>query len=739
MNSNPRSNFAYLAGDGRWPLFERRGLELREDGALQLHSLPLFEGELPAELRSAPEPVGPAGIGVDVDGTVYFSDPPNDRLIKIEGCGGAALPVDCVGGRGSAPAQLDTPRGLMIAKHRRSLFVADSGNHRVQVFDLATLQLVDVWGQAEVAGTPRPGQEPGLFDTPVALAGDSDGNVYIVDYGNRRVQKFNRAGDPVSSFWETIAQATAIEKPVDIAVYSDDEATRVYIVDEAAHSVYVFDAEGNPARDAYGRPASFGADELKEPLGIAASRDAIYVGDKATGRVLKFAASNYDYFGAAVNYKGPVAALSFDIQGDLLVHTGGGAPPLRLASGKGYRTRGAMWSGPIRPRNFALSWHTLRAEVGLTAASARVQFFVHTSNSESDAPEVDPSSDDPFADPRWRPRAVAPGELENVSDLFIGGAPAAFLWVGALFSSDGLSTPVLSQARVEFDHEDYRSRLPAIYRGESPCGDFLLRFLSLFESFFAEVESSIDDLSQLFDTEAAPREYLPWLASWLALRLDEEWSEQEQRQAIASAFENYGRRGTLRGLGESLRSLAGVTAIIEEPVSSAALWAMPAEDQTCGCRKEGGATKEKAWIATESSILGVTTSLAPAQAQGAVIGSTTVLDATHLITNEEFGASLFDDVAYQFSVQVYRGGLSCPETLPRIRAVIEQEKPAHTDYHLCIIEPLLRVGFQARVGIDAVVAGPGPPAGLSDGAVLGGSPPGRVGERGLLGVTTRVG
>ena len=41
--------------------------------------------------------------------------------------------------------------------------------------------------------------------------------------------------------------------------------------------------------------------------------------------------------------------------------------------------------------------------------------------------------------------------------------------------------------------------------------------------------------------------------------------------------------------------------------------------------------------------------------------------------------------------------------------MIEREKPAHTAYHLCVIEPRMRVGSQARIGVDAIIA-QGPPA-----------------------------
>jgi hypothetical protein len=102
-------------------------------------------------------------------------------------------------------------------------------------------------------------------------------------------------------------------------------------------------------------------------------------------------------------------------------------------------------------------------------------------------------------------------------------------------------------------------------------------------------------------------------------------------------------------------------------------------------------------------------------------------------------------VAHQFSIQLYRTQLHCAETLPRVKAIIEREKPAHTEYHLCVIEPRMRVGFQAQVGKDAVVGGPASEVTLHEGMMLdrksslGGEPSGRIGEQSRVGVSTRVG
>ncbi len=751
MNEDTRKNFVHLNRDGRWSGFRWEGLELLQDGSLQLASLPLLDGETPEEVAALGEPNGPAGIAVDAEGTVYFSDPANHRLMKHDGCDGTSSVVACIGGEGGQPAQFKTPRGLLIPNYRHALMVADSGNHRVQVFDLASHQLVDIWER------PAPGAaETGasIFDQPLAMAEDRDANVYVVD--SKKVQKFNRAGDLEKAFWERMQSAGAPAKPIGIAAQSQAAETMLYILDRASRSVVVFREDGSAASDKQGQPITFGAAQLQNPMGIAVSADSVYVGDNQRRAVFRFRrGGGHEFIGEAVNYRGPVAALAVDGQGHLLIHAGSHLAPVRLRLNDGFRTRGVLWSDtPIQVKSFETAWLRLRAKLEPLAANARLRLFVSTSDDAAQPPNVDPNSDDPFADANWRPKSQAPDPFAGVADLFIGGKPSRYLWVGAMFSGDGLATPVLTQLRAEYDHQGYLNTLPAIYRNDT-CGDFLLRFLSLFETFYNDVEAGIENLSALFDSAAVPKEFLHWLAGWFALELREEWSEQKQREVIASAFQMYSRRGTVAGLREALRVFAGVTAVIEEPILHTNWWGLPAEISNCGggtncqcgcgCGKRDGKEEEPVWRATENSVLGVTTMLASAHPQGAVVGSTATLDHSHLISGEQFGAPLFEEVAHRFNVRLYRGQLRCDETEMLARAVIEREKPAHTVYHLCVIEPLMRVGFQARVGIDTVVAGPMRPSKL-DGEVrldremvLGGPAAGQIGKQSRVGITARVG
>lgn len=739
MNRDNVCNFTYLNREGRWRGHHWSGLDVGAGGALRLRPLPLLDGPPSEQIAGLPRPDGPAGIAVDLDGTIFFSDPQGNRVWRIDGCDGVLAPAPCMGGDGSTPSRFHMPRGLHLLRRRRALLVADSGNHRVQVFDSGSAQLIEIWGQPAPAENPLPGNLPGHLDTPWALASDSSGNVYVLDYGNRRVQKFDALGQVVASFWTTLAAAGILSQPSDVAVSEANGAVRVCIVDAASRTVFVVDWRGNPLLDGSGHPLSFGGAQLSEPMGIVALGEAIYVGDNASRAVLQFNSSTFQYEGQAAGYQGPVAALAAGSGGVLLVHPGAALAPVRLLPGKAYSKQGVFWTDAIIAPRDKVTWHRLEAIGTAPAPDTHLELFYHVSNDPGDAPAPPVSGANPFSDPRWR------SGPPDVSDLFLVSEASLYIWVGAYFSGNGLASPVIQQMRLEFDHAGYLAYLPAIYQKPGACKDFLPRALSLFETFFGQAESAIRALPSLFDPWSAPVEYLPWLAGWLALTLDEDWDEATQRRAIAEAFASYALRGTPAGLRKALLDRAGVAAVVQEPILNAAWWALPAPEQSPCAEGAGAATRPPAWQAAENSVLGYTTMLAPAEPQGAVVGTTAVLDQSQVITEQDFGAPLFSDVAFQFSVQVYRGQVNSPQSLERVRATIEQEKPAHAAYHLCVLEPRLRIGFQSRVGVDTIVAGPPPSLRLGETGNLGtdaslaGRSPGAIGERSELGVSTVVG
>jgi phage tail-like protein len=107
---------------------------------------------------------------------------------------------------------------------------------------------------------------------------------------------------------------------------------------------------------------------------------------------------------------------------------------------------------------------------------------------------------------------------------------------------------------------DYLRHLPALYQSDELMG----RFLMLFESFWAPVEGQIDHLPLYFDPKMTPPDFLPWLASWFDVILDQRLSEEQQRRLVQSAASLYRRRGTKQALQEYLEIYTGETVEIIE-------------------------------------------------------------------------------------------------------------------------------------------------------------------------------
>ncbi len=113
----------------------------------------------------------------------------------------------------------------------------------------------------------------------------------------------------------------------------------------------------------------------------------------------------------------------------------------------------------------------------------------------------------------------------------------------------------------------------------------------------------------------------------------------------------------------------------------------------------------------------------------------------------EYGLPLFADEAHLFTVLAPAASVRDPARRQALIRTVEAEKPAHTDYHLCLPEARMRVGFQARIGIDSIIGGPPEPMSMAGthlglDSVLGdgdGEHLGRVGQHARIGLDTVIG
>lgn len=655
-------------------------------GALALARVPQAEATLIEGGAPAGALAGPFGIGVDAHGNLYVADPANHRVLRWDACTGEAEPLACLAA-GSLPGQLNTPRGVIVGP-RGALYIADSGNHRVLVVGLHTGQLRGVWGQPDYAA-PQPGTEPGRFDTPWDLAADADGFIYVSEAGNQRVQKFDADGQVIPTFWDTMqAAATVPAQPEYLTVAVLDGDARLLILDNDGGTprvlAYTLDGTFDTALTAFWADLLAG---VSEAAGIVFDGTALYIGDAARERVLAFALDG-TLSGTVRGYSGPVSGLALDSEGRLLVHTGSAGGVTRLLPGEAYRETGQFLAGPFSIGNLSVRWDRLRLAMPPLAPETHIQLYTLTAETADPPPAIP-------ADLRFEANLTALTPLNtwraappDAADLLVLNAPGTYLWIGARLQSDGRATPQIDYIRADANTAGWLRDLPAIYRAESN-GPLLQRMLALFESVLDDEEALIDGLPALFDPGAAPDDasgeaWLDWLAGWLAFELDETWGEPQRRAALAGAFALYRRQGTVAALRQFLALYTGATVHITEPARHAHIWSL-------------GTT----------STLGFNTMLAAAEAQGAVVGTTATLNRSHLIADEDFGAPLFEDIAHHFIVEIHSAGLDDPQaTVARVRAVLEREKPAHTTYSVCLVEPKLRVGYQARIGRDTIVGGP---------------------------------
>lgn len=157
----------------------------------------------------------------------------------------------------------------------------------------------------------------------------------------------------------------------------------------------------------------------------------------------------------------------------------------------------------------------------------------------------------PAQDMLWRVQTpVAAGEvyeftvqalvLSTTVDLTLYST--ASLSVGAngdarLVASAAASVAVYCRGR-------YLNHLPALYEQD----EFMGRFLMLFESFWRPINQQIAGVQHYFDPDLTPADFLPWLASWFDLSLDDQWTEDQQRELLKSVIWLYRRRGTRAAL-----------------------------------------------------------------------------------------------------------------------------------------------------------------------------------------------
>lgn len=194
----------------------------------------------------------PINVKIDRDGTKYVTDTGrdqilvydrNDRFVSAFGGDGQFKPVDA---------------GISADR----LYVVDIAHHQIQVLDKRTGSLLFAFGKA--------GSGRGELYHPTNIAIGPDGDVFVVETSNYRVQRFTADGQPVRVYGEVGNEPGTFARPKGIAL---DRLGRMYVGDSAFENVQVFD-NGGKLLLFFGQPGDK-LEGLNLPAGVAIDYDNV--------------------------------------------------------------------------------------------------------------------------------------------------------------------------------------------------------------------------------------------------------------------------------------------------------------------------------------------------------------------------------------------------------------------------------------------------------------------------------
>ena len=212
--------------------------------------------------------LGLKGVAISTDGHILAVD--NHRLRKLTFDG---VCVKLVGSNwaGSGQLQFNDPGGIAVYPTTGDIFVADSGNNRIQVFtnDLNFSHTITLQIQ---------------FKYPCDVSLDGVGYLYVAEWDNDCITKLTPTGQFITRFGSQGSAPGKLFRPSSVTVSND----LVYVSEACNHRVSIFDTKGKFLY-CFSKRGS-GEGELDYPHGITTDAMDInlYVSDTSNNRIVLF-------------------------------------------------------------------------------------------------------------------------------------------------------------------------------------------------------------------------------------------------------------------------------------------------------------------------------------------------------------------------------------------------------------------------------------------------------------------
>jgi YD repeat-containing protein len=240
-----------------------------------------------------------------IDPATFSADPSE---LEIPGSGPIDKPTydSSFGSYGGPSGQFRAPGDVAI-DFQGNLWVADKANHRIQKFDPEGNFLMAVGDSA--------GSADGQFNRPSSVAIDPAGDILVADSNNHRIQKLSPEGDFISKFGSYGSGEGQLDRPEEVVV---DLAGDIWVADTYNGRVQEFNEEGE-----FLNAADSG--QLYEPTGMDIDPSGnVWVSDWQQSRISIFDAegqfkSNVGSYGSGEGQFNHADAIEIDNQGNVWV------------------------------------------------------------------------------------------------------------------------------------------------------------------------------------------------------------------------------------------------------------------------------------------------------------------------------------------------------------------------------------------------------------------------------------
>lgn len=207
----------------------------------------------------------PYGVDVDPLGNVFVADSGNHRIAVYDSSGQL---TDTFGEEGTAEDQFDYPTGVTFAPDETA-WVSDPGLDRLQHFDENGISVIT----AGLGGNP-------LID-PVSTTFDGEGRFLVPEAGAGRVQRFSSNGTPIDVIGSPGTGNGQFSVPSGVAV---DPSGDIHVADAVANRIQTFNPQGGFV-SSLGSTGS-GPAQFSNPFGLEFDSDGdLFVADSSNQRV----------------------------------------------------------------------------------------------------------------------------------------------------------------------------------------------------------------------------------------------------------------------------------------------------------------------------------------------------------------------------------------------------------------------------------------------------------------------